>query len=165
MNADKTEIFVTFDVVSVYLEFKKPAADVAAELFTVLKDAGAGVDLISLTPLRRSVSGLSFSVYNCDFSKVLKAAAQLKDESDPLRLEVSGGYAKITLRGVSLSKKSGLAAGFFRALRAANPETVLLSASDVTLSVLVRMAELDRMLAEIEKVFPAAETIYLPEEH
>ncbi|MBE7021844.1 MAG: hypothetical protein E7414_01330 [Ruminococcaceae bacterium] len=161
MDAEKTEIFVTFDVVAVYLEFKKPAAAVTAELFTLLKETGAGVDLISLTPLRRSVSALSFSVDNCDFSKVLKAAAQLKDESGPLRLEVSGGYAKITLHGNGLSKKDGMLAGFSHALRRAAPETILISASDLTLSVLVRMAELDRMLTEMEGDFPGAEITYL----
>lgn len=163
MQKEKLKMIVTFDVVAVYLEFKKPASTVAAELFTLLQAGGVGVDLISLTPLRRSCSGLSFSVFNRDFSKVLKAAAQLKDESDPLRLEVSGGYAKITLCGVILTEPSDSASGFFHALSVAAPETVLISAADTTLSVLVRMAELDKILAAIEQHFPDAETIYQPE--
>jgi len=163
MQQEKLNITVTFDVVAVYLEFKKPAATVAAELFTRLQNSDVGVDLISLTPLRRSCSGLSFSVLNRDFSKVLKAAAQLKDENDPLRLEVSGGYAKITLCGVLLAEASDSASGFFRALSAAAPETVLISAADTTLSVLVCMADLDKILAAIEQYFPDAETEYRPE--
>jgi len=153
--SENLEISVSFDVILVYLEFKKTAAEVAAELFLLLKEANVCVDSLNLMPLRRPASGLSFAVQNGDFGKVLRAAAQLKDKSDPMQLTVSGGYAKIVLN--STSKTMG---GFFQALSLALPETVCISATGTTLSALVPMAELDRMLGALEKVFPNAQTVY-----
>lgn len=155
MTSENIEISVSFDVILVYLEFKKTAAEVAAELFLLLKEANVSLDSLNLMPLRRPASGLSFAVENGDFSKLLRTFAQLKDKSDPMQLTVSGGYAKICLAATSETMS-----GFFRALSLALPETICISATGTTLSALVPMAGLDRMLNELEKVFPNAETVY-----
>lgn len=159
-DAMQTEIAVTFDVVLVYAECKKTDTAAVTALFEALSHTGTNVDLISLIPPRRAAGGLSFSVFSCDFSKVLRAAAQLKNSHAAMRIEVCGGYSKIVLRGSYFPQETGIAAGFFRALREADSETMLISASDTTISALVRTDELDKTVAALETAFPDAKTIY-----
>ncbi|MBE7010054.1 MAG: hypothetical protein E7418_01020 [Ruminococcaceae bacterium] len=159
MHINQTEIAVTFDVILVYLEFKKSAAEVAADLFLQLRKMGAKIDSLNLMPLRRPAFGLSFAVESDDFAKVLKVASILKDKSDPMQLTVCGGYAKITI----VSAQDALS-GFFESLSSALPETVCLSATGTALSALVPMADLDKMLSELEKAFPSAKTVYAGED-
>lgn len=163
MKAQKTEICVNFDVVLVCAECRKTDTGEMADLFRTLSLSGTNIDLISLIPPRRSAGSLSFSVYSCDFAKVLRAAAQLKDAPSAMRLEVNGGYSKITLRGTHFSRETGIVADFFSALYAAGSETALITASDKSISVLVGTDELDKTVAAIEEAFPDATVIYQEE--
>ncbi len=161
MNNQKIEILVSFDVVLVYAECKKAEPGYAAELFSSLSRTNANIDLISLIPPRRMSGGLSFSVFSSDFTKVLRAVAQLKETLADTRIEASGGYSKVTLRGERFAYETGVAARFFNALREADSETMLVSASDSTISALIRSDELDKTVAALEKAFPESETYYL----
>lgn len=160
MDSKKTEIAVAFDMVLVYAECKKADANAIADLFCALSGTGTNIDLISMIPPRRSAGGLAFSVFNCDFAKVLRATAQLKDAGNAMRIEVSGGYSKITLRGASFPHETGIAADFFNALRKADSETMLVVAAEGSLSVLMKTDALDRTVSALENAFPASETVY-----
>ncbi len=149
MKQDSVEILVTDDVVLVQVSGIPITATITAELFSAFSDAGINIDLISHTPAGRC-SGLSFTVMSCDFSKVLKAAAQLKGRMAAMRTSVQGGYSKITLRGAHFPDECGIASACFCALAQAEAEFALISASDTSLSVLVPSSTLDKTITYLE---------------
>ncbi|MBE7048825.1 MAG: ACT domain-containing protein [Ruminococcaceae bacterium] len=156
----RTDIIVTFDVVLVYATCKKTDADAVAILFEELSRIGINIDLISLIPPRHAAGILSFTVFNYDFAKILRAVAKLKNSCDTMRMEVCGGYAKIALRGHYFAQETGIISAFFSALRRADSETMIISSSDTTIAALVPVEALDEVVAALETAFPDAETEY-----
>ncbi|MBQ2696607.1 MAG: hypothetical protein IJF61_04830 [Clostridia bacterium] len=152
MNKFEIEILVSDDIVRVEVTGKIIDTAFAADLFDTLTKIGVSVDLISLAPGSHRLGLLTFSVYNRDFSKVLKAAAQWKNGT-ALRICVQGGYSKITLCGARLSQETGVASRCFHAISQADTEVVLATASDTTLSFLVPTDALDRTVSSLEETF------------
>lgn len=152
MSGCEIEIIVSDDVVRVEVTGMHMDTVSAASLFDILANIGVNVDLISLTPSNHRFGFLTFSVFSQDFSKVLKAAAQWKNGTS-LRICVQGGYSKITLRGARLPEETGVASACFHAISQAAAETVLVTASDTTLSFLVPTDALDRTVSAIEEAF------------
>lgn len=158
MDKKQTEITVTDDVVLVQMTDTKTETRTIAELFSLLTENEVSIDLINLTPVRHSADNLAFSVSSCDFSKVLKAIARLKDKAQTRRISVSGGYSKITLKGDRFPEETGIISASFSALSEANAEVFLVSSSDTTLSFLVQTELLDKALFHLEKAFTNYDT-------
>ncbi len=152
MKEKQTEILVFFDIVSVSLRCEKEETGKMAALFQTLSEIGANIDLISLLPIQNEGVLLSFSVFSCDFLKVLKKTKEMKS----LRVEVQGGYAKICMQGKHFPFETGIASLFFAALGQAECEVAMISSSDQSLSALVLQGDLDRVLECLETSFPDA---------
>ena len=160
MSTAKTEIIIQFDTVLIHAHCPAITLCDITLLCKTLADTGICIDLISFIPTRRTGASLSFSVLSGDVSKVLRTTAQLKNNNSVMRIEVSGGYSKITVRGTGFLQKTGIAARFFNAFSQIGSELMLVSASGSAIDVLVRTDELDKTIAALEHAFPEAETIY-----
>ncbi|MBE7011024.1 MAG: hypothetical protein E7418_06005 [Ruminococcaceae bacterium] len=160
MNTSKIEIIVQFDVVLIHADCPLINLHDITQLFKVLANTGVSIDLISFIPSRRTGSTLSFSTFSSDFSKVLRAIAQLKNQCGNMRIEVNGGYSKITLKGSRFLQETGIAAGFFNTILEIDSELMLVTATGNAIDVLVRTDELDKTVAALEQAFPETETVY-----
>lgn len=156
-----TKITVDFDVVLVYAEAQKTDACGIADLFRTLSASDIRTDLIGLIPPRRTPGGLSFSVASCDFSRMLKAAAQTRSRHTDMRIEVCGGYSRVMLHRPETAHASHPAADFLTAMCEADSEIMLLASSDAAIGVLVRTDELDKTVAALERAFPQAKVTYI----
>ena len=154
------EIKIEFDATLVCIASKKNNAVAMTALFDALAQEQVNVDGISLIPSHPFWGGLSFSVYDCDFAKVLKSIAQLKQIYTPVDIEVCGGYTKIVLRGETFPQETGIVANFFKSMQKAGTEPALISSSDTTIAALIRTEELDKTVAALESFFPNAAVTY-----
>lgn len=160
MNTNKTDIIVQFDVVLIYADCPAVSLSDITLLCKMLADTGISIDLISFIPSWRSGTSLSFSVLSTDVSKVLRATACLKSNCTNMRIEVSGGYSKITIKSPRFLQETGIAARFFNSFYQIGSELMLVSASGSAIDVLVRTDELDKTVAALEQAFPEAKTMY-----
>lgn len=152
MNKKEINMLVSDDVVRVEVSGTCLDNTTIATLFALLAKEGISIDLLCFAPASHQPTSLIFSVFNQDFTKVLKATAQIK-KTTALRIIVQGGYSKITLHGVNLPKETGIASGCFSALSGAESETSLMSASGMDLSLLVQNESLDKTLSCLESIF------------
>ncbi len=154
------EIKIEFDATLVCIASKENNAVTMTALFDALAQEQVNVDVISLIPSHPFWGGLSFSVCDCDFAKVLKSIAQLKQIYTPVDIEVCGGYTKIVLRGENFPHETGIVANFFKSMQKAGTEPALISSSDTTIAALIRTEELDKTVTALESFFPNATVGY-----
>ncbi len=159
---NKMEMLVSFDVVLVRVPCGSCQADTVCDLFESLEKTGAVVDLISLVPPRRSRrGGLSFSVINCDVTKVMKAVSGARPCCAESCVEVCGGYSKVVLRGDFGAETTSILSTFFKALKSSGAEIAMVASSASAVAVLLPAEELDKTLESLEKAFPKTEITYL----
>ncbi len=158
----RQELLVSFDVVLVRVPCGTCQADTVCDLFASLSEAGAVVDLISLVPPRRSSrGGLSFSVINCDVTKVMKAVCGAKPCCSDACIEVSGDYSKIVLKGEFGAETTGVLATFFKALKSSGAEIAMVESSASAIAVLLPAEELDKTLESLEAAFSGTPITYV----
>ena len=143
-------IQISDDVVLVKAGGISSGNSTVSALFRTLAEDGVPVDFVSLVAEQNNP--LTFAVSGREIAKVLKAAAQCRENS-VLRFSVRGGYSKITLSGSRLPSETGMASACFRALGIAGVEPAFASVSSSMLSILVPTDALDRTLTCLEDIF------------
>ena len=113
------------------------SAQSLAEHLDVFAKAGIVVDMIFTT---------SYS----NFAAVMKALPEAAKANPPL---ISGGYAKVNLFGEEMVASCGVAARALSALAGAGVEIVLITTSDLDISLLIRQQDEDAALAALTAAF------------
>ena len=119
------------------------SAQSLAEHLDVFAKAGIVVDMICQSAPRGTAVDFSFTTSYDNFAAVMKA-------NPPL---VSGGYSKINLFGEEMVTSCGVAARALAALAGANIEIVLITTSDLDISLLIRQQDEDAALEALHKAF------------
>ena len=119
------------------------SAQSLAEHLDVFAKAGIVVDMICQSAPRGAAVDFSFTTSYDNFAAVMKA-------NPPL---VSGGYSKINLFGEEMVTSCGVAARALAALSGANVEIVLITTSDLDISLLIRQQDEDAALDALHKAF------------
>lgn len=142
------EVYFTENVA--VLSFEKAPADIhfLSELFTRVAEAGINVDMISQTAPKSAVNTLSFTVSSEHVPGVL---AVLKKMNTGIRPMVSSGNVKIALYGEEMPSKLGVAADAFAVLAEAGIDILLITTSEVDISILVTGANGDAAYALLKK--------------
>ncbi len=146
-------ISVVEDVTLVSLHDTPADFGVVAEIFKQLADAGVDVDMISQTPPHRNAPDLSFTVSGEDMGTVVTAAAALRAQHGDMKLSVSGGHCKISVFSEAMRGCPGIAGRVFAAVAEAGAEVVMITTSEVDISLLVAKSDTDAAVAAIEKAF------------
>ena len=123
------------------------SAQSLAEHLDVFAKAGIVVDMICQSAPRGSAVDFSFTTSYDNFAAVMKALPAAAKANPPL---VSGGYSKINLFGEEMVTSCGVAA---RALAGAGIEIVLITTSDLDISLLIRQQDEDTALDALHKAF------------
>ena len=119
------------------------SAQSLAEHLDVFAKAGIVVDMICQSAPRGSAVDFSFTTSYDNFPAAAKA-------NPPL---VSGGYSKINLFGEEMVTSCGVAARALAALAGAGIEIVLITTSDLDISLLIRQQDEDTALDALHKAF------------
>ena len=126
------------------------SAQSLAEHLDVFAKAGIVVDMICQSAPRGDVVDFSFTTSYSNFAAVMKALPEAAKTNPPL---ISGGYAKVNLFGEEMVTSCGVAASALSALAGAGVEIVLITTSDLDISLLIRQQDEDAALTALTAAF------------
>ena len=126
------------------------SAQSLAEHLEVFAKAGIVVDMICQSAPRGTEVDFSFTTSYRNLAAVMAALPEAAKAHPPL---ISGGYSKLNLFGEEMVTSCGVAARALRALAGAGVEIVLITTSDLDISLLVRQQDEDTALEARQKAF------------
>ena len=109
----------------------------AAAVFKVMAEAGGVVDMIVQNVARNGKANLTFTVPSEDAFRAEKALREHLKEGAGGKLGRSTNIAKVSVVGVGMRSHSGVASTFFEALANAGINMLMISTSEIKISVAV----------------------------
>lgn len=146
-------ITIVEDVTLVSLNDSPADISKISKIFEMISDAGIDVDMISQTPPHSNRPHLSFTVGGEDLGKILEISAQLRASNPDLKLSVSNGNSKISVFGEEMRGCPGIASKVFKAVSAVKSDIVMITTSEVDISLLVPSSCLNQTVEAISKIF------------
>ena len=126
------------------------SAQSLAEHLEVFAKAGIVVDMICQSAPRGTEVDFSFTTSYRNLAAVMAALPEAAKAHPPL---ISGGYSKLNLFGEEMVTSCSVAARALRALAGSGVEIVLITTSDLDISLLVRQQDEDTALEALQKAF------------
>ena len=130
----------------------------AAAVFTTVAEAGANIDMIvQNTPtgsdVTDRVSDITFTLPKGDLKKVLDALAQNRSVLSYRELESDEQIGKLSVVGAGMRTHSGVSAILFRALAEAGINVEMISTSEIRISVITSLDQVDDAARAVHKAF------------
>ena len=130
----------------------------AAELFTLVAEAGANIDMIvQNTPtgsdVTDAVSDISFTLQSGDLKKVVAAIEGAKPSLGFRELEEDDEIGKLSVVGAGMKTHSGVSATLFGALAKAGINIEMISTSEIRISVITSSEQLDEAARIVHTAF------------
>ncbi len=130
----------------------------AAELFTIVADAGANIDMIvQNTPtgsdVEDAVSDIGFTLPKADTKKVAAALEANKEKLGFRVVEVDEEIGKLSVVGAGMRTHSGVSATLFSALAKAGINIEMISTSEIRISVVTSSKQLDDAARAVHTAF------------
>ena len=130
----------------------------AAELFNVVAEAGANIDMIvqntaTGVDVADKVSDISFTLPKGDANKVVAALEASQSKLGYRELEVDHEIGKISVVGAGMRTHSGVSATLFNALAKAGVNIEMISTSEIRISVVTDIQEADAAARAIHTAF------------
>lgn len=130
----------------------------AAELFNVVAEAGANIDMIvqntaTGVDVADKVSDISFTLPKGDSAKVVAALESGRASLGYRELEVDHEIGKISVVGAGMRTHSGVSATLFNALAKAGINIEMISTSEIRISVVTDITEADDAARAIHTAF------------
>lgn len=130
----------------------------AAELFTVVAEAGANIDMIvQNTPtgsdVTDAVSDISFTLPSGDLKRVVAALAAAQSSLGYRELEEDDEIGKLSVVGAGMKTHSGVSATLFGALAKAGINIEMISTSEIRISVITSSQQLDEAARIVHTAF------------
>jgi aspartate kinase len=130
----------------------------AAEIFTAVAKAGANIDMIvQNTPtgsdVTDRVSDISFTLPKADLQRVAGALEGAKDALGYRELELDDSIGKLSVVGAGMRTHSGVSATLFGALAKAGINIEMISTSEIRISVVTSLAQLDEAARAVHTAF------------
>ena len=130
----------------------------AAELFNVVAEAGANIDMIvqntaTGVDVADKVSDISFTLPKGDAAKVVSALEANQSKLGYRNLEVDHEIGKISVVGAGMRTHSGVSATLFNALAKAGVNIEMISTSEIRISVVTDIHEADAAARAIHTAF------------
>ena len=127
-------------------------------MFTTVAEAGANIDMIvQNTPtgsdVTDRVSDISFTMPKGDLKRVLDALAQNRDVLGYRELESDEQIGKLSVVGAGMRSHSGVSAILFRALAEASINVEMISTSEIRISVITSLDQIDEAARAVHKAF------------
>ncbi len=137
------------------ISFEKAPAQIGflSNLFDQVAKAGINVDMISQTAPKGMCNTISFTVSDENVTDILAIITGLNVEQYAVMPLVSAGNVKISLYGEEMPSKVGVAADVFDRLNEKGIDILLITTSDVDISVVVSSANADLAFRTLEKAY------------
>ena len=118
-----------------------------AAVLTALSEHGVNVDMISQTAPQGGTIRLSFTISDNALADALGVLAKLRQENPAISPEILPGNAKLAFSDPEMVHTPGVAAQVFSVLSQAGIQVMLVTTSEVDISILVSGHELHDALA------------------
>jgi aspartate kinase len=123
------------------------------ELFKLLSENDINVDIIVQSFGEHITKDIAFTVKMNDLAKTLEILEANKDILNAKEILHSENLSKVSIIGVGIANKPGVAATMFEALYENNINMHMVTTSEIKISVLVDAAESDKAVRAIHKKF------------
>ena len=123
------------------------------QLFKILSDNLINVDVIVQSFGEHTTKDIAFTVKMNDLNKTLKVLEENKDKLHAERIVHSENLSKVSIIGVGIANKPGVAGDMFEALYESNINMHMISTSEIKISVLVNSEDSDKAVQAIHKKF------------
>lgn len=110
---------------------------VAAAIFGPLSEGGVLVDMIIQNTSRDGITDMTFTISRKDLSKTLEIMEQVRKAIDAVEVLHDTNVAKVSAIGVGMRNHSGVAALAFAALQKENINILMISTSEIKITVLI----------------------------
>ncbi|MEE6273941.1 aspartate kinase [Georgenia wangjunii] len=127
----------------------------AARLFEVVASAGANIDMIvqNVSSESTGLTDISFTLSEADGPATLAALRAAADELGYTDLRYDDQIGKLSLVGAGMRTHPGVSAKLFGALFGANINIEMISTSEIRLSVVTRIEDLDEAVRAVHTAF------------
>lgn len=126
---------------------------VAYRIFSDLAKANINVDMIIQSIRRDRVNDVSFTVSEDDLSKTIAIASQTVKDLGAKGVEYDRNVAKVSIVGIGMKEKSGVAMTMFQALAAKQINIQMISSSEIKISCLIDRKQADLAVQAIHERF------------
>lgn len=116
---------------------------VAAQVFTVLAEAGVNVDMIVQAGASIGTADISFTAPETSKRQIEETLLDRQDELGYQSFELDTNVGKVAVVGVGMKTHAGIAAKFFRSLSEHDINVLMISTSEIRIAALVPLQELD----------------------
>ena len=123
------------------------------QLFKLLSDNKINVDVIVQSFGEHITKDIAFTVKMSDLNKTLKVLEENKELLHAKQILHSENLSKVSIIGVGIANKPGVAADMFEALYENNINMHMVSTSEIKISVLVNSSDSDKAVKAIHDKF------------
>lgn len=152
MNVIKNVVF-TEKIAVVTIENAPANIQFLSAVFDTAAKAAVNVDMISQTAPKGDSNTLSFTVTDDRITDILQVVKSLESQFDGIKTLVSIGNVKLCLQGDEMPDEIGVAADAFRRLAKEKIEIILITTSDVDISLVVHSADADKAYAILKEAY------------
>ncbi|MFZ0325234.1 MAG: aspartate kinase, partial [Actinomycetes bacterium] len=127
----------------------------AALIFETIADAHINIDMIvqNVSAASTGLTDISFTVPKTDGNRAISALSARQSEIGFDGLEYDDQIGKVSLVGAGMRTHPGVSAQFFRALSDVGVNVEMISTSEIRISVVTRIDELDAAVAAVHSSF------------
>jgi aspartate kinase len=126
---------------------------IASILFSKLATAGINVDMIIQNIGEKGHSDLSFTVDRSELKKAMKVVNETAKILKPAGVIYDENIAKVSVVGVGMRSHSGVAAKMFKALAEKEVNILMISTSEIKISVVIDQKDVAKAVAAIHEKF------------
>ena len=123
------------------------------EIFKLLAEKSINVDVIMQTLGENVAKDLAFTVKMNDLDKTIKVLEENKEKINAKEILHSENLSKVTIVGVGIANKPGVAADMFEALYEKNINIHMITTSEIKISILVNSSESELAVKAIHDKF------------
>ena len=127
----------------------------AAMVFQTIAAAGANIDMIvqNIPVADPTRANITFTIPEADAQVALDALESAKEEIGFKEVRYNPNIGKLSLVGTGMRTNPGVAARLFAALSEAGINIDLISSSEIRLSIVTKLDDLDRAIAVVHSAF------------
>src|SRR5699024_6604273 len=111
------------------------------ELFKLLSDNNINIDIIVQAFGETSIKNITFTVKMTDLNRTLKILNDNKEKIKAKEILHAENLSKVSIIGVGIANKPGVAADMFEALYEKNINMHMITTSEIKISVLVNFED------------------------
>ena len=126
---------------------------IASVIFTRISDANVNVDMIVQNVGRTGLTDVSFTVARVDLKRVLRVARRVASEVKAGRVIHDDAVAKVSVVGLGMRSRSGIAAKMFQALAKESINIGMISTSEIKISCIIRKDQAAKAVKTIHDCF------------